>query len=274
MKLGQGSWEIGDEPRKASSEAAAILSGIALGMTLIDTAEMYGDGRSEEFIGQTLRSVPRSAYQLCSKVLPENAGQDRIFTHCEQSLQRLGTDYLDIYLLHWRGSIPLAETVQCMEALVQQGKILRWGVSNFDVGDVEDLFAVSGGETCAVNQVLYHVGSRGIEFDLLPWCRKRGVTIMAYCPLAQGGRLRHYRRNVFAEPLLDELSQKYSCTGQQILLAFVLRQNGVIAIPKSSNPAHTEQNARAAELVISDDDWERIDGVFWAPTHKTHLDIE
>jgi len=272
--LGQGGWEIGDSPAKAASEKAALLRGIELGMTLIDTAEMYGAGRSEELIGHALKGIARGEYQLCSKVLPDNAGQKRIFKSCEDSLRRLCTDYLDLYLLHWRGSVPLDETVQCMEELVRQGKILSWGVSNFDVDDMEELFAVPGGEQCAYNQVLYHIGSRGIEFDLLPWCKEHGVTVMAYCPLAQGGRLRRYGRNVLEEPLLLELAAKYGCTVHQILLAFVLRQKGVIAIPKSSSPAHTEQNARVAELVISDDDWARIDAVLPPPTHKMHLDIE
>ncbi|MDR3345046.1 MAG: aldo/keto reductase [Oscillospiraceae bacterium] len=272
--LGQGGWELGDDTAKSTGESASLLRGLELGITLIDTAEMYGGGNSEELIGRALHRAPRGSYQLCSKVLPQNAGRERIFAHCEESLRRLGTDYLDIYLLHWRGEIPLAETVACMEELVRQGKILRWGVSNFDVSDMEELFAVPGGEGCAVNQVLYHIGSRGIEFDLLPWCRTHNVAVMAYCPLAQGGKLRRYGKNVLVEPLLIELAEKYSCTAQQILLAFVLRQDGVIAIPKSANPHHTEQNARAAELLISGDDWARVDRVFRPPTEKMHLDIE
>jgi diketogulonate reductase-like aldo/keto reductase len=265
---------LGDDPAKAADEIAALRRGLELGMTLIDTAEMYGDGRSEELIARAVAGLPRQSYQLCSKLLPQNAGRNRSFRSCEESLRRLGTDYLDIYLLHWRGAVPLEETVYCMEELVRQGKILRWGVSNFDTPDMLELFSLPGGGNCAFNQLLYHIGSRGIEYDLLPWCAEHEVTVMAYCPLAQNGRLRPYGRSVYDEELLSRLAEKYGCSKQQLLLAFTLRRRGVLPIPKSSSPSHTEQNAAAASLCVEAEDWELLDGVFWPPSHKMHLDIE
>ncbi|MCL2023578.1 MAG: aldo/keto reductase [Oscillospiraceae bacterium] len=272
MKIGQGTWQIGDEKHKEQGEITALRRGIELGMSLIDTAEMYGAGRSEELVGRAVAGLGRESYQLCSKVLPENAGRDRIFASCENSLRRLGADYLDIYLLHWRGGVPLGETVECMERLKTQGKIRSWGVSNFDVCDMEELFNLENGEKCEYNQVLYHIGSRGIEYDLLPWCKAHGVAVMAYCPLAQGGRLRRYGRDIFAEPLLTEIAEKYSATREQILLAFAACE--CIAIPKSSSVQHTNENAAAARLAVADSDWARLDEVFWPPSCKMHLDIE
>ena len=272
--LGQGGWNIGDNPQKETSEIGALQRGVALGMNLIDTAEMYGDGRSEELIGKALRDIPRREILLVSKVLPYNAGEPDIFKSCDASLKRLNTDYLDLYLLHWRGEIPLAETVGCMESLVRAGKIRRWGVSNFDVPDMEDLWQLPEGRNCAVNQVLYHIGSRGIEFDLIPWLSKRNVAVMAYCPLAQAGTLTRMGQELLTDETLTAAAQKYNISVMQLMLAFTLRQNNLIAIPKAGSAAHTEQNAKAAELCVSEEDWQKIDSVFWPPTAKMHLDIE
>ena len=275
-RVGQGGWQLGDSPAAANEEKRALRLGLELGMRLIDTAEMYGDGRSERLIADALRGVPRDEYTLCSKVYPHNAGMPAIFRSCENSLRCLGTDYLDLYLLHWRGSIPLQETVAGMEELVRMGKIKRWGVSNFDVSDMEELWSVPGGDRCAANQVLYHIGSRGAEYDLLPWLGAHDVTMMAYCPLAQGGRLRRTAPDFSAEPTLLGISGKYGVSVFQIMLAFVLRQPGTIAIPKAGKTAHTRQNAEAAQLArtIAIEDWKALDGVYWPPTAKMHLDIE
>ncbi|MDR0884257.1 MAG: aldo/keto reductase [Oscillospiraceae bacterium] len=272
-RIGQGTWRLGDEPSLAAAECAALRRGIKLGATLIDTAEMYGDGRSEALVGRALQGVARRDVQICSKVYPWNADRAHIFTSCADSLRRLGTDYLDLYLLHWPGDVPLVETVACLEELVAQGQIRHWGVSNFDTADMQALWRVPGGQHCIINQVLYHLGSRGIEWDLLPWCRAQGVHVMAYSPLAEGGKLRPYGRNLLSDPLLCRLAEEIGCTVHQLLLAFVLQQPGVTAIPKSANATHTESNVRAADIAVTDAQWAQIDTVFCPPTSKMHLDI-
>jgi diketogulonate reductase-like aldo/keto reductase len=269
--LGQGGWHIGDDPERAQGEMAALRLGLDLGLTLIDTAEMYGDGRSERLIGDALAGIGRKQYQLVSKVYPHNAGRRNIFASCDASLRRLKTDYLDLYLLHWRGSVPLGETVECMEALVKAGKIRRWGVSNFDTADMEELWRIPNGKNCAVDQVLYHLGSRGIEYDLIPWLRAHHVAVMAYCPLAQAGAL---RRDLMRSPALLAIAAKYEISVMQLLLAFVLRQDNLAAIPKAGSPAHVEENAKALRLSIADEDWAEVDKAFCPPTGKTRLDIE
>jgi diketogulonate reductase-like aldo/keto reductase len=272
--LGQGGWHLGDDPQKSHSEIAALRRGIELGMTMIDTAEMYGDGRSETLIGEAIRDIRREDVLLVSKVYPHNAGSPNIFVSCDASLKRLGTDYLDLYLLHWRGSIPLVETVECMEQLVSAGKIRRWGVSNFDVADMEELMRVPNGKNCVVDQVLYHLCSRGIEYDLLPWLAEHDMAVMAYCPLAQAGRLKRMQKEILANGTLLSIAQKYEISVFQILLAFTLRRSNVISIPKSGSPEHVEQNAAVLNISISNEDWTEIDRIFWPPTSKMHLDME
>ena len=272
--LGQGGWNIGDNHQKAESEKAALRRGFELGLNLIDTAEMYGDGRSETLIGNAFHGIKREDYMLVSKVYPHNAGRTNIFSSCDASLKRLQTDYLDVYLLHWRGSVPLAETVACMEQLVQMGKIKHWGVSNFDVVDMEELWNIPGGNHCAVNQVLYNLGSRGIEYDLISWMKERNVAIMAYCPLAQAGRLKRMNQDIPNDKMLISIASQYGISVMQLLLAFVLRQPNVSAIPKASTFFHVEENAAVLDVNISEEDWSRIDDVFWPPTSKMHLDIE
>ena len=272
--LGQGGWNIGDNPQTEAEESAALRCGVDLGMTLIDTAEMYGNGDSERIIGSALKGIPRSEYMLVSKVYPHNAGRPDIFKSCDMSLKRLRTDFLDLYLLHWRGDIPLEETVGGMEELVKAGKIRRWGVSNFDTPDMEELLSVPDGKNCAANQVLYNLGSRGIEYDLIPWMRSHGMAVMAYCPLAQAGRLKRMNHDFIHDKTLLAISERYGISVMQLMLAFVLRQDNVVAIPKSSSVQHTEQNAAVFEVCISDEEWAEIDAVFWPPTEKMHLDIE
>ena len=272
--IGQGSWYLGENPKKAEEEMTALRRGVELGMNLIDTAEMYGDGRAESLIGKALCGVARERYILVSKVFPHNAGRKNIFASCDASLRRLNSGYLDLYLLHWRGSVPLAETVECMEKLVLQGKIRRWGVSNFDVCDMEDLWRVDGGKNCAADQVLYHLGSRGIEYDLVPWLSERGLAVMAYCPLAQAGTLKRMNRDFLSDETLLSVAEKYGISVFQLMLAFTLRKPNVTAIPKAGSVLHTGENAAASDICIFEEDWAKIDSVFWPPTSKMHLDIE
>ncbi len=269
-KLGQGTWKMGENPRKREEEIAAVRKGIELGITMIDTAEMYGDGKTETLIGEAIVNIPREKLYLVSKVYPFHAGKDRIFKSCEDSLKRLGVDYLDLYLLHWRGRIPLSETAACMEELVERGRIKRWGVSNFDLSDMKELLAVKKGENCRVNQVLYHLGSRGIEYDLMPWQKKLGIPVMAYCPVAQGGSLRNELLNNGA---VQKLAQKHNVTVVQLLLSFVLLQENVAAIPKASEEKHVLDNYQALDLRLAKEDMDILNREFPSPARKMPLDI-
>ena len=277
--LGIGTCFLGESPEAAAIEKAAILRGLSLGMNLLDTAEMYGGGGSESLIGDMLRNrtISRAEVIIVTKVCPQNASPPTLFKSCEASLKRLGTDYIDIYLLHWRDDcVSLPDTINGMEELVRRGDIRRWGVSNFDVRDMEDLFLAPEGMRCAVNQVLYHLGSRGIEYDLLPWLHSHGVTAMAYCPLAQGGKLRRTAADFHTNPALGALAAKYKASIFQIMLAFVLRNNDICAIPKAANIAHIEENAAAPALAaaITADEWAAIDVTYPPPAYKMHLDMD
>ncbi len=269
--LGQGTWFLGERKAAAEAEKEALVAGIQAGMTLLDTAEMYGSGKAEELIGRTIAGMKRENLFIVSKVYPHNAGRKNIFKSCMASMQRMGVDYLDLYLLHWRGGIPLSETVACMEQLKKEGKIRRWGVSNFDTDDMEELWSVPNGRNCAVNQVLYHVASRGIEFDLLPWMREHKVPLMAYCPLAQGGDL---RRGLYQNPVLNKIAQAHQATVSQVLLAFAVRDGGTIAIPRTGKKAHALENAAADGLVFTAEELVMIDKEFPAPTRKVYLDMQ
>ena len=269
--LGLGTWYLGDDAGRRAREIAALRTGIEKGMTLIDTAEMYGGGRSERLVGEAIKGIERGRLFIVSKVLPNNAGRRGIFRSCEESLQRLGTDYLDLYLLHWRGSVPLAETVECMEKLERDGMIRGWGVSNFDTDDMEELRRVKGGDGCLVNQVLYHAASRGIEYSLLPQMRERGVALMAYCPLAQGGSL---RRGLFRSRALNDIAACRGATVAQILLAWAIRGGNTVAIPRSSSPEHTAENAGADAIELTAEELAAIDREFAPPRRKEPLDIQ
>lgn len=258
-------------------------------MTLIDTAEMYGNGRSERLIADALdgtsaaggplreedgsraATLDREDLFIVSKVLPHNAGRPDIFESCDNTLDNLGVDYLDLYLLHWMGPVPLAETVACMEELVAEGKIRAWGVSNLDIDEMEDLRRVPGGSNCRVNQVLYHPASRGIEHDLLHWMRDHGVSLMAYCPLAQAGAL---RGRLFESPALAEVARRHGATVPQVVLAWDVRGGDTIAIPRSSRPEHTLENAAADAIELTKEDLALISRDFPAPSHKMPLDME
>lgn len=268
--LGMGTWYIGEIPENRAAEIDALHAGLDEGVTLIDTAEMYGSGRSEALIGEAIRGISRDSLYLVSKVLPSNAGGSKLEKSLDASLKRLGTDHLDMYLYHWRGSFALEETVEKMETMVKKGKILRWGVSNFDTDDMEELLSVPKGENCCVNQVLYHLGSRGIEFELLPFLKEHRIPVMAYCPLAQGGGLRD---ELLSNPVLKEVANKYGVSVMQLLLMFVLQNDNVSAIPRSGKAAHVKQNVEAAGMKLLKEDFDRISDAFPAPDHKTSLDV-
>lgn len=269
-RLGMGTWCMGELKKKEAEEIESLRAGLDAGLRLIDTAEMYGSGLSEQLIGKAMKGYNRDEIFLVSKIYPHNAGMKKIRKSLETSLRHLQTDYLDLYLLHWRGSIPLSETVECMEMLVQEGIIKNWGVSNFDIDDMEELFTIPGGNNCAVNQVLYHLGSRGIEYDLLPWLKEHNVATMAYCPLAQAGDL---RKALLSNEILYQIAAKHSITVVQLLLAFVLQDENVAAIPKSGNKKHVLENYSVKDLQITKEDMRRLNQEFPAPKMKVSLDI-
>lgn len=268
--VGQGTWYLGEHPGTRADELQTLRWGIQNGLTLIDTAEMYGDGASEELVGEAIQPFKRETLFLVSKVYPWNAGKEHIFDACQGSLDRLGTGYLDLYLLHWRGSVPLGETVACMEELKAQGKIRRWGVSNFDLDDMQELLCQKDGNNCAVVQDLYHLGSRGVEFDLLPFLRRQGIPLMAYSPLAQAGRL---RRTLLGHQAVQTIAQQHQITPIQVLLAFVLAQDGVFAIPRTGCLDHVQANRAAAEVCLSAEELVMLDHAFPAPNRKVRLDV-
>ncbi|SCX80505.1 aldo/keto reductase [Rhizobium sp. NFACC06-2] len=262
--LGLGTWNMGETRSSAPQEVESIRKAIDIGMTLIDTAEMYADGRSEEVVGAAIAGRRQDVF-LVSKVYPWNASERGTAEACERSLARLGTDHIDLYLLHWRGEHPLAETVAAFERLKSDGKIGDWGVSNFDTDDMEELFAVPGGKNCAANQVLYNLSRRGPEFSLLPWCQERGVPLMAYSPIEQGRILKNHE--------LIRIAKAYQATPAQLALAFLLERDGVIAIPKSASVSRVEENRGATDLEITEEDWAALDAVFPPPTRKTSLEM-
>ncbi|WP_367084060.1 aldo/keto reductase [Pseudomonas sp. HOU2] len=257
--IGQGTWRMGEDRAAHPREVSALRQGIELGMTLIDTAEMYAEGGAESVVGEAIAGL-RDRVFLVSKVYPHNASRKGIPQACERSLRRLDTDYIDLYLLHWRGQYPLEETVEAFERLRADGKIGRWGVSNFDVDDLQELASPA----CATNQVLYNLEERGVEFDLLPWCQQQRMPLMAYCPIGQGGTM-------LAEPALQQIAARHNVTPAQVSLAWILRQDGVIAIPKAVRPEHVQLNAQAAQLQLDAGDLAALDQVFKAPQRKQRL---
>lgn len=267
--IGQGTWYMGENATRRQQEVAALRAGIERGLTMIDTAEMYAEGGAEKRVGEAIRGQ-RDKVFLVSKVYPWNAGGKQLVSACEGSLRRLGTEIIDLYLLHWRGGFELAETVEGMQALIAQGKIRHWGVSNLDVDDMQELWSVEGGAGCAANQVLYHLASRGIEYSLLPWCQSRTVPVMAYCPLAQAGRL---RSGLLADATVQRIAHEHQATPAQVLLAWVIHHPGVMAIPKAATIAHVEENAAALQLTLTAEDIMRLERAFPAPETKIALDV-
>ena len=260
--LGQGTWRMGENRRRRTEEVEALRFGLDLGMTLIDTAEMYGEGGAEEVVAQAIKGR-RDRVFLVSKVYPHNATRKGTIAACDRSLKRLNTDQIDLYLLHWRGSTPLAETFEAFESLRQAGKIRDFGVSNFDRSDMEEASHLDQGLT-ATNQVLYNLDKRGIEWDLLPWCKDHGIPVMAYSPLGQGRLLR--------QPGLKAIAERLGVTPAQLALAWVLYQN-VVAIPKSSSPERLRENYAALKLDLSEADLKELDQVFPPPQGPTPLEI-
>jgi len=262
--LGLGTWRMGEKVREAEAEVRALAAGLDRGLAMIDTAEMYGEGGAESVVGRAIAGRRESVF-LVSKVYPHNASAKGVVAACERSLQRLGTDRLDLYLLHWRGSVPLAETLQGFQRLVAAGKIRRWGVSNFDRDDLEELRGLAGGDAVATNQVLYHLGSRGIEWDLLSWQAGQRLPTMAYSPLGQGRILR--------DRTLAAVAARHGASPAAVALAWVLRRPDVIAIPKAASLAHLEQNLAALMLSLDPEDFAALDSAFPAPRKATPLEI-
>jgi diketogulonate reductase-like aldo/keto reductase len=258
--LGQGTWRMGEDSARRAEEEAALLAGIDLGMTVIDTAEMYGEGRTERFLGTALAGRRQDVY-LISKAFPQNASRKKLPAACEASLQRLKTDYLDLYLLHWPGSVPLDETVESMTALQKAGKIKAWGVSNFDADDMEALIGAGGG-ACATNQVLYNVTRRGPEFDLVPWLARKGIPLMAYSPVEQG--------RLPSGSALETVADAHEATVMQVALAWAMR-DGAIVIPKAASVVHVRENSKAADLVLTPHDIAIIAASFPGPRRKQAL---
>ena len=269
--IGQGTWHVGDDPAMHDREVEALRTGIDSGMTLIDTAEMYGYGKSELVVGDAIKPYDRSKLFIVSKVLPQNAGKKNMRRSCEESLKRLGTDRLDLYLYHWRGSIPLSETVDSLQELKDRGLIREWGVSNFDTADMHELARLKHSGNCCAVQDLYHIGSRGTEFSLRQYLRDNDIAFMAYCPLAMNGTL---RRGIWTNRVLQQIADTHSATVQQIMLAWAIRDGNTIAIPKSSSKEHTLENAEAASIELTEDELQMIQNEFPASDREMPLDVE
>ena len=263
--LGQGTWMMAERRAVRAEEIAALRAGLDAGMTLIDTAEIYADGASETLVGEALAGRRDDAF-LVSKVAPSHASRTATVRACEASLKRLGTDRLDLYLLHWRGSVALEETLEAFQSLVEAGKIRAWGVSNFDTEDMEELLALPGGAACATNQILFNPEERGTEFDLLPWLSDRGIPAMAYSPIGQGGALLRH-------PALERIARRHHATPAQVALAFALEGDEMIAIPKAGSVAHALENAAAAGIELTQQDCHEIDAAFPPPQRKQRLAV-
>lgn len=267
--LGLGTWKMGEQARHQSAEVAAVRRALEMGYRLIDTAEMYGEGGAETVVGQALAealragTVARQDVFIVSKVYPHNASAAGVQAACERSLKRLRIDTVDLYLLHWRGGVPLAETLRGFHALQQRGLIRHWGVSNFDHDDLLELAALPAGAECAANQVYYSLSQRGIEFDVAPWQRKHGMPVMAYSPIDQGA--------LAEQPGLDEIAERHAATPAQVALAWLMAQPGTIAIPKAVREVHLHENLAAAGITLSADDLAQLDLLFPPPRRKQPL---
>jgi diketogulonate reductase-like aldo/keto reductase len=262
--LGLGTWGMGEARTSDPDMVAALRLGLDLGMTLIDTAEMYGEGGAEEVVGKAIAGR-RDRFFLVSKVYPHNATRQGAVAACERSLKRLGTDRLDLYLLHWRGDVPLAETLEAFAALRRAGKIRHHGVSNFGIDDMAELWSLPGGADTAANQVLYNLTRRGIEWDLLPWCRERRVPVMAYSPIEQGRLLRNRA--------LGELAKRRGVSPAQLALAWLLTREPVIVIPKAGRPEHVRENRAALDLELAPAELAELDRAFPPPDRAKPLEM-
>ena len=259
---------MGEEPSRGESEVAALRMGMYFGMNLIDTAEMYGEGAAEELVGEAL-SHRRGDVFVVSKVYPHNATRRGAVEACARSLRRLRTNYIDLYLLHWRGAVPLSETLDAFQELKLSSRINEYGVSNFDVADMEEAFALPGGEEIATNQVLYNLLHRGIEWDLIPWCRERRIPIMAYSPV---GNNHAEQKRLFGHPTMKSIAGRHDATPAQIALAWLLREPDMIVIPKASRPDHIRENRAALDIQLTQRDLEELDQAFPPPAQKIPLE--
>ena len=266
--IGLGTWKMGDDSNNHQDEIDAIQFAINQGANVIDTVEMYGDGASEELIGEAIQSYDREKLYIISKVHPENASRDKVLTSIDNSLKRLRTDYIDLYLLHWKSQYPLEETISAFEEAKNLGKIKEWGVSNFDTSDMKHLLSLPNGHECVANQVRYNIGDRGIEYDLKPFMRENNIALISYAPIARGDKL---GKNLTKSPVLLELSRKYEVDVFQILLAWNIRDGHTLAIPKSSNKLHIENNMGASNIHLTEEDIQKIDSEFPPPTTKEPL---
>jgi diketogulonate reductase-like aldo/keto reductase len=267
--IGLGTWHMGDSAATRSTEIKAIQAGIDAGANVIDTAEMYGNGRSENLVGEAIANINRDHLFLIDKVLPSNASADRMEHRLDTSLKLLGTDYVDLYLYHWRGAVPLSETVETLQLMQKKGKIKHWGVSNFDLPDMKELLDLPGGDQVAANEDLYNLGSRGIEYSLLPWQRQQGIPLIAYTPVAAGDE----RGQLINHSAVKEVAEVHHATPWQILLAWAIRDGSTLAIPQSGDPKHAVDNVKAGLITLSDDDLAKLDTQFPKPTSKQPLDI-
>lgn len=267
--IGLGTWHMGDSASTRAEEIKAIQDGIAAGARVIDTAEMYGNGRSESLVGEAIKGMQRDDLFIIDKVLPSNASTSKMEHSLDTSLKLVGTDYFDLYLYHWRGAVPLSETIETLQQLQQKGKIKHWGVSNFDIADMEELMDLPHSNQVAANEDLYNLGSRGIEYSLLPWMRQRHIPLIAYTPVAAGdarGRLTH-------DPVVNQIADNHSATAWQIILAWAIRDGNTLAIPQSSDPKHTVDNVLAANITLTDNELAQLDVQFPKPTSKQPLDM-
>lgn len=272
LNLGQGTWRLGEDTSKHDQEVRALRSGIDRGLTLIDTAEMYGEGQSEKLVGEVIATYNREDLFLVSKVYPHHAGKSDIFDACDRTLERLGIETLDLYLLHWRGRVPLQETVDCFEELKRQGKIKNWGVSNFDLEDMQELLALEGGENCQTNQVLYHLASRGTEVVLQDYLKEKGIPMMAYCPVI--GQEPDLKERVYHDVTVKKIADAHDISIIQLLLAFVMQQDNVIAIPKASSEEHVRLNADVLDVTLSEEELNQLNAAFPVPDHRVPLSIQ
>ena len=261
-RFGMGTWHMGEGAAERAGEVAALRLGLELGVRLIDTAEMYGEGGAEEVVGEAIRGRRDSVY-VVSKFYPHHAAPKDLLAACERSRRRLGVDTIDCYLLHWRGAVPLARTVDTLNELATKDHIAAWGVSNFDVADLEDLYSVAGGDHACANQVLYNLARRGPEFDLLPWCAARGIDVMAYSPLDEGPLASH--------PAVSAVARKLGATAAQVALAWTLRRPELVSIPKAAREAHMRANAAAASLSLTHEALDALDRAFPPPARKVPL---
>ena len=268
--LGIGTWEMGDDPKLHDEEIAAIRAGLDAGLSVIDTAEMYGNGRSEELVGEAIKPYPRAKIFLISKVLPQNASAKKMRQSLQSSLQRLQTDYLDLYLYHWRGMVPLSETISELQALQNEGLIRSWGVSNFDLDDMQELWQLPEGQNCVVNEDLYNLETRGIEYSLLPWQREHHVPLIAYSPLGRGPKM---GSTMMKNEAVVQVAEEHEASTYQILLAWVMQQPDVLAIPKSSSSKHLLSNLKALDIELTPENLQILEKAYPKPERKEPLAI-